>query len=307
MVIVNLYARGGMARTRWPIIKQLLKDSGLPFDCSFTESAGHATGLARDAVEKGYELVIAVGGDGTVNEVVNGLVDENGRGRATLGFISAGTVSDFAQSVGIPQNYVKASRIFSDFGEFTIDLGAMECTGDGRKMRRLFGNTAGLGFVTDIVGGVNQRLKILGGTAAYAIWLMPIITNYSNKDIILSIDGQRYEERDFAILVNNGRYLGGGKVFPHADPGDGLLDVAILGDLSKPEAIWHLPWLYIGIHAKHPKIRMSQAKIIEVDSPQRLPVQIDGEVIGETPVSFRVVPAALNVAVQQRRRVLWRR
>jgi len=101
MVIVNLYARGGMARTRWPIIKQLLKDSGLPFDCSFTESAGHATGLARDAVEKGYELVIAVGGDGTVNEVVNGLVDENGRGRATLGFISAGTVSDFAQSVGI--------------------------------------------------------------------------------------------------------------------------------------------------------------------------------------------------------------
>jgi len=307
MVIVNLYARGGMARTRWPIIKQLLKDSGLPFDCSFTESAGHATGLARDAVEKGYELVIAVGGDGTVNEVVNGLVDENGRGRATLGFISAGTVSDFAQSVGIPQNYVKASRIFSDFREFTIDLGVMECTGDGRKMRRLFGNTAGLGFVTDIVGGVNQRLKILGGTAAYAIWLMPIITNYSNKDITLSIDGQRYEERDFAILVNNGRYLGGGKVFPHADPGDGLLDVAILGDLSKPEAIWHLPWLYIGIHAKHPKIRMSQAKSIEVDSPQRLPVQIDGEVVGETPVSFRVVPAALNVAVQQRRRVLWRR
>ncbi len=307
MVIVNPYARGGMARTRWPIIKQLLKDSGLSFDCSFTESAGHATELARDAVEKGYELVIAVGGDGTVNEVVNGLVDESGRGRATLGFISAGTVSDFAQSVGIPQNYVKASRIFPDFSEITIDLGVMECTSSQRQLRRFFGNTAGLGFVTDIVSGANQRLKFLGGTTAYAIWLMPIITNYNNKDITLSIDGQRYEERDFAILVNNGRYLGGGKVFPHADPSDGLLDVAILGDLSKAEAIWHLPWLYIGTRTKHPKIRMCQAKSIEVDSPQRLPVQIDGEVIGETPVSFRVIPSALNVATRQQRRRLWRR
>jgi diacylglycerol kinase (ATP) len=299
-VIVNPQARGGAAGKLWPVINMLLKNTGLAFDHEFIQEAGQGIELARHAVEKGYDLVIAVGGDGTVNEVANGMIDENGKGMATLGFIGAGTQNDIARMLNIPWDYIRACQIFEDFKTATIDIGAVDYTFHNQKARRYYLNTAGVGFVTDVIESSipNFKLKAIGGSAPYVIGLMPRVMSLSNKDLMISIDGETHKERNFSLIVNNGRYLGGGRVFPTATPYDGLLDVAVLGDITKLEALLDFPFFYTGTNTNLSKIKMQKARTVTVDSMQQMPVQIDGELIGETPATFRVIPSALQVAVK---------
>ena len=278
----------------------LLKNTGLAFDADFIQKSGQGIELARRAVEKGYNLVIAFGGDGTVNEVVNGLVDENGKGRATLGIIGAGTQNDIARMLNIPWDYIRACQLFESFKKTTIDLGAVDYTFHNQQARRYYINTAGVGFVADVIESsmANFKLKAIGGGVPYAIGLVPRVMSLSNKDLIINIDGETRKERDFSLVVNNGRYLGGGRVFPDATPYDGLLDVAILGDLSKMEALLDFPFFYTGTNTHLSKIKMQKARTVTVDAIQKIPLQIDGELIGETPATFRVIPFALQVAVK---------
>lgn len=297
-VIINPLARGGSTGKKWPQISELLKDAGLSFDHDFTEGVGHGTELAREAVDKGYELVITVGGDGTVNEVINGLVDEGGKCRATLGIISTGTGGDLVRTLGIPRDYVQACHLFSNFKRVTIDLGAVEFVRGNETVQRLFFNTAGLGFDAAVVEGTSRRLKIIRGTVPYVVGLLTTLVTYRNKEVVLSIDGAKQEGRVLFIVVNNGRYFGGGmKVAPDADLCDGLLDVVIGGDAGKIEVLRTLPRIYSGTHITHPKIKLYQAKSIQVESTERLLLQLDGELVGKAPASFRVVPAALTVAI----------
>lgn len=299
-VIVNPRARGGAAGKLWPVINMLLKNTGLSFDHEFIQEAGQGIELARRAVEKGYNMVIAVGGDGTVNEVSNGLVDENGKGRATLGVIGAGTQNDICRMLNIPWDYIRACQIFEDFQTATIDIGAVDYTFHNQKTRRYYLNTAGVGFVTDVIESSipNFKLKAIGGSMPYVIGLMPRVMSLSNKDLMISIDGETRKERDFSLIVNNGRYLGGGRAFPNATPYDGLLDVAILGDITKLEALLDFPFFYTGTNTNLSKIKMQKAKVITVDSIQPISLEVDGELIGTTPATFQVIPYALQVAVR---------
>jgi YegS/Rv2252/BmrU family lipid kinase len=297
-VIINPFAGGGSTGKKWPQISELLKDAGLSLDHEFTESVGHGTQLAREAVDKGYELVIAVGGDGTVNEVVNGLVDEGGKGRAILGIISMGTGGDSARSLGIPRDYAQACRLFSDPKRLTIDLGVVEYESNNRKEQRLFFNTAGLGFDASVVERQKGLPLPMKGTIPYVISLVLTIGPYRNKNVTLDVDEAKEEQRVFTIVVNNGRYFGGGmKVAPNADPCDGLLDVVIVGDMGKMQVLWNFPRIYRGTHINHPKVSARWAKRVEVESAERMLLQLDGELVGEAPASFQVLPAALTVAI----------
>jgi diacylglycerol kinase family enzyme len=115
--------------------------------------------------------------------------------------------------------------------------------------------------------------------------------------VTLDIEGAKEEDRVFLVVVNNGRYFGGAmRIAPNADVCDGLLDVIVIGDMSKPEVLWSLPRVYRGTHVMHPKVTMRQAKSVRVESSQRLLLQVDGELVGQAPASFRVLPAALTVA-----------
>ena len=299
-VIVNPMARGGATGKTWPILNTLLRTTGLPFDCELMQGQGHGIELSREAIEKGYNLVIAVGGDGTVNEVVNGLMDENGECRAALGIISAGTQNDIARMLGIPRDYLRACQFFRNFETVKIDIGAVECTHNNEIRRRYYINTAGIGFVTDVIEGSipHTRLKVIGGGIPYAIGVIPKVLNYQNKDLVICIDGEKREERDFSVVVNNGRYLGGGRTFPDATPYDGLLDVAVIGNLSKLEALLNFPLFFTGTYYYPHKIKLHKARNVIVDSPQRLPIQIDGEIVGCTPAVFRIIPSSLEVAAR---------
>lgn len=297
-VIVNPSAGGGSTGKKWPHISELLSDAGLSFDHEFTEGVGHGTDIAKEAVAKGYELVIAVGGDGTVNEVVNGLVDEGGKGRATLGIISMGTGGDAARSLGIPRDYPQACRLLAHPGGRVIDLGAVEYAVGRERVQRLFFNTAGLGFDAAVVERQKDFPGIFKGTLPYVICLLLTMGGYHNKKVTLDIEGAKEEHRVFLVVVNNGRYFGGGmKVAPNADVCDGLLDVIVIGDVSKPKFLWNFPKVYRGTHITHPKISARWAKSIEVDSIERVLLQLDGELVGEAPARFWVLPAALTVAI----------
>ena len=299
-VIVNPMSRGGATGKTWPILNKLLRNTGLPFDYEFIQAPEQGIELSRQAVEKGYNLVIAVGGDGTVNEVVNGLIDENGKGRATLGIIAAGTQNDIARMLGIPRNYLRACQLFENFEKVNIDIGAVEYTHHNEIRSRYYINTAGIGFVSDVIEGSipHTRLKVIGGGVPYAIGVIPKVLDYHNKDVSICIDGEKREECDFSVVVNNGRYLGGGRVFPHATPCDGMLDVAVIGNVSKLEALLNFPLFFTGTHVDRQKIKIQKARNVIVDSPQRLPIQLDGELVGHTPAVFRIIPSVLEVATR---------
>jgi YegS/Rv2252/BmrU family lipid kinase len=291
-------ARGGIAGKRWPHINKLLREAGVSFEHDFTEGVGHGIELAREAVAKGYELVIAVGGDGTVSEVVNGIVDEEGKGRAILGIVITGVGNDIVRTLGIPRDYANACRVFSDFKTATIDLGVAEYMRGDERVRRFFINTAGLGFDAAVVERTLGRNKAIKGVIPYAFSLLLALAAYRNKDVVINLDGAAKEERAFLVVVNNGRYFARGmKITPDADPCDGFLDALIMGDLGRLAVLRNLPKVYKGTHITHPKLRLCPVKSIEVDTKERMLLQVDGELLGQAPASFQVLPAALTVAI----------
>lgn len=297
-LIVNPIAGAGRTAKKWPQIMGLLQSVGLRFEHDLTEAPGHARELAKSAVKKGYQLVVSVGGDGTINEVVNGLYDSGNLADVMLGIISTGTGSDYIRTIGIPRAYQEACQCLKSPRKSTVDVGVVEYLSGGQMMQRLFVNFAGLGFDAEIVKTTTQKYKALNSTASYLTGLFTAFLFYRNKEVTLSVDGEAVERKVCAILVSNGKYGGGGMfAAPDADLTDGLLDVLVIGDLSKPDLLWSLPRVYRGTHLTHPKVTMKRAREIEIQSAEVMFLQADGELLGGLPARFYVLPAALNVAV----------
>jgi YegS/Rv2252/BmrU family lipid kinase len=276
----------------------LLKSLGLRFEHDLTEAPGHARELAKSAARNGYELVVSIGGDGTINEVVNGLYDAGGNADVVLGIIGTGTGGDYIRTIGIPHAYQGACHRLVSPRKLTVDVGVVEYTSDGQMAKRLFVNFAGLGFDAEIAKTTTQRFKALGNTASYLMALLTTLIFYKNKGISLTVDGEAAERTVCTVLMSNGKYGGGGMLAaPDADLTDGFLDVLIIGDVSKPDLLWSLPRVYKGTHLTHPKVSMKKAREIEIRSGEAIPIQADGELLGELPARFYVLPAALNIAV----------
>ena len=195
--IVNPAAGAGKTAKKWPQIMGLLKNIGLRFEHDLTEAPGHAVELAKSAVKKGCELVVSVGGDGTINEVVNGLYDSGSIGDVLLGIISTGTGGDYVRTVGVPRPYEEACRCLMNPKKLVVDLGAIEYMNKGMKTRRLFVNFAGLGFDAEIVRRTTQEFKTLGSTASYLAGLFATLLFYNNKEISVILDGEAEKRRHF--------------------------------------------------------------------------------------------------------------
>ena len=297
-VIVNPVAGAGRTGRLWPQIMGLFQRHGIRFEHDITEAPGHAIELAKAAAGKGYEMVVSVGGDGTINEIVNGLYAAGNIGGVLLGIISTGTGGDYIRTVGIPRRYEDACRCFLQPKKRTVDLGIVEYANNGHRAERLFVNFAGMGFDAEIVRRTTQQFKALGSLPSYLLGTLATLVSYGNKNISLIIDGQAEDRRVCTVIMNNGKYGGGGMfTAPQADLTDGLLDVLIVGDLSKPDLLRSLPRIYKGTHLTHPKVTMKKAKEIEVRSAQKMHLQADGELLGEVPARFRVLPSMLNVIV----------
>ena len=296
--IVNPAAGAGRTRKKWPQIIERLKSIGLRFEHDFTEAPRHAIELAKEAVRQGYETVVSVGGDGTINEVVNGLYESGTLEDVSLGIISTGTGSDYIRTVGIPRHHQEACQRLLNSGKMLVDIGEVEYRNNGQMEKRLFVNFAGLGFDAEVVQATTERFKTLGGLPAYLMGLLTTFLCYRNRDITLKVDGETVSKKVCTTVMSNGKY-GGGSMFvaPDADLTDGYFDVLTIDDISKPDLLWSLPRIYKGTHLTHPKVTMRRGREIEIESTKRLLVQADGELLGETPARFRVIPSALNVLV----------
>jgi YegS/Rv2252/BmrU family lipid kinase len=297
-VIVNPVAGACSTRRKWPRISKLLKYVGLSFDYEYTEGVGHAVELARVAASDGYQYIVAVGGDGTVNEVANGILRSINPTEIRLGVVSTGTGSDFARSTGIPRDYTSAcSSLCSSRGRL-IDVGMAEFKDKGQTLQRFFVNVAGVGFDATVVEATEKLPKYFGGTIPYLGGLFRSLFNYQNKLVTLSMGGKVDVKRILNVVVANGSYVGGGMyIAPKAELSDSLLDVLIIADMGKFELLKALPMVYKGTHVNHPKVRMEQVAHISIESSERVLVYADGELLGECPVAFWLIPAALNIVV----------
>jgi diacylglycerol kinase (ATP) len=298
-IIVNPAAGAGKTGRLWPRIMSIFKGYGLRFEHTITEAPGHAIELAKIAAKKGYDMVISVGGDGTIHEVVNGLYASGNISDNLLGIVSTGTGSDYIRTTGISRNFEDACRCFLQPRQRTVDLGIVEYAKNGGRAERLFVNFAGMGFDAEIVRRTTQQFKKLGAFPSYLMGLLTTLLSYRNHKISIVVDGKEEERRVCTVIMNNGKYGGGGMLTaPQADLADGLLDVMIIGDVTKPDLLRSLPRIYKGTHLTHPKVAVKKAKEIEVKSlGERLYLQADGELLGEVPARFRILPAALNIIV----------
>ncbi len=299
--VVNPRSADGTTGTHWPRLSRLIEKAGLRGEVRFTEGPDHATQLVREALAVGHRLVVAVGGDGTVNEVINGFFDPMGsavNAEAELGLLGRGTGCDFIRSLGIPKREDLALARIAAGSSRTIDVGCVTYVdGSGAERIRYFGNIAEAGLGGAVVERVNRSSKRFGGFATFLMGTLVTLATYESSAITLQIDEQEPESLVASnLIVGNGRYFGGGMcILPTAELEDGYFDVLIMGDLSRLERFSNIAKVYRGTHLAHRKLRHLRARRVRVESALPLRLDIDGEQPGFTPATFTIRPAALRI------------
>jgi diacylglycerol kinase (ATP) len=295
-VIINPTAGANSTHRKWPGIQSLLKDLGLAFEFQFTEGRGHGIELAKEAAGKGYHYLVAVGGDGTVHEVANGIMQTGNSKDTRLGIICTGSGSDLSRTLGISHDVNLACSSLTHDRRQIIDIGLVTYFKKGRAEQRYFVNGAGIGFDATVVAATEQLPKILGDLS-YLVGLLRTFLTYRNKTVTFKIGDKAYETaKMLSLVVANGRYFGGGMhIAPQAKLDDAKFDTVIIGNFGKLELIRNLSRVYKGTHLTHPKVRLEKDIHIMVESKQKLLVQADGELLGEGPASFTLLPGALSL------------
>jgi diacylglycerol kinase (ATP) len=225
-----------------------------------------------------------------VNEIANGIAGLD----VELAVIPRGTGWDFVRTYGIPRRFDDAVKVALEGRTREIDLGRANY----REGELLFANIASAGMSGAIARRANESSKALGGKVSYAWSTVTVFARWRNGEVRVTVDGEQRSGRMHDVIVANGRYFGGGMMIcPGAEQDDGLFDVLLIGDLSKRDLLLTLPKTYRGRHLPHPKAELLRGKTVEVDAPEPLPVELDGEQPGTTPVRFEVVPGALRLRV----------
>ena len=270
--------------------------AGLTGDALFSERPGHLTQLAREATEDGASLLVVVGGDGSVNEVANGVA---GRDGVEIAVLPRGTGWDFVRTYGIPHRLGGAVEVALTGRPRTIDLGRVRYRSwAGGEVEAWFANVASAGMSGAIAQRANETTKALGGKASYLWATLAFFARWRVGPVRVDVDGEVREGRMHDVVVANGRYFGGGMMIcPDASSDDGRFDVLLIGDLTKRDLLLTLPKTYRGTHLPHPKAELLRGGAVTVDGPQPLPIQLDGEQPGTTPARFEVVPRALRLRV----------
>ena len=237
--------------------------------------------------------MVAVGGDGTMNEVVNGLMQRDEP--PVLAVIPLGTGMDFVRTYGIANRFEDAVGVAAGDGVRTIDVGRVEHS----RGARYFANVGSVGMSAAVAQRANGMSKALGGKATFFYALTRVFLEWQNTPISVDLgDGTRREARMHDVIVANGRWHGGAMMLaPDAEPDDGLFDVILIGDINKRDFVTTAPKIYKGTYLAHPKVELLRARALSVAAPERLPIELDGEQVGATPARFEVVPRALRVRV----------
>lgn len=265
---------------------------GLTFESVWTTGPGHAIDLARRAAGSDWPLVVAVGGDGTLNEVVNGATDAHGSPLATTGAILTGRGRDACRNLGVATDWRLAARRLVEGTDAPIDLGVAEWA-DG--VCRYFVSAAGAGFDAAVARRAASRGGV--GTLPYVVAAVEGIITHRAIPMTIQIDGGAERSALLTtVVVANGAYYGGGmKIAPPASPTDGALDLVTVGDLGRAELLRWFPSVYRGGHLANPKMTLRRIRHATIAGPSPIPTHVDGEPTLDTPVTFRVAAKALRL------------
>ncbi len=298
-IIYNPAARKGSAGKLLPKVEALLRERGFNYDLALTEQPGHAQAISRQAAEEGRELIVAAGGDGTVNETINGLMQANinGRGHPALGVLPVGRGNDFAFAMGIPQETARACDTLVHGRRRAIDIGRV--TGGDYPQGRFFGNGIGLGFDT-MVGFEAARITWLRGAASYFAALVKTIFLYSRAPVYeINLDGTTQRRPFLMVSIMNGRRMGGAFLMaPDSQPGDGAFDLCLAGQVSQIRILPLALTFISGKQGADPAVEMTRARKISIRAVEgSIPAHADGETLctaGQA-LSVELLPGALEV------------
>jgi diacylglycerol kinase (ATP) len=294
--LVNPASDNGATGKRWPELAHRAARLGLSGETLFSERPNHLIELAKQAVDAGASLVVAVGGDGTLNEVVNGIAGRD----VDLATIPLGTGMDFGRTYGIPTKFDDAVRVALEGTPRTIDAGRVRYrTWGGEDAERWFVNVGSVGMSGAVAQRANGMSKALGGKATFFYALTRVFFEWENTEVTVQLDGGGERRgRMHDVVVANGVWHGGGmKLAPDAQPDDGLFDVVLIGDVGKVDFLTTAPKIYKGKHVTHPKVEVVRSARVAVDAAEHLPIEVEGEQVGTTPAVFELVPGAVRIRV----------
>ena len=258
---------------------------------------GEIARRAREAAGEGVERVVVVGGDGTVNETLNGILGGNGDA-PELAVIMLGTGKDFARSHRIPTDLRRAVEVAAHGQVVAVDAGRVRHrTGDGERVS-YFGNVASAGMSGAVARRADASSKALGGRISFFLALVRVFARWQNVEMEVEVGEERRHGKMTNVVVANGPYHAGGMwLAPEARTDDGLFDVVLFGDISKVDFVTSVAKIYRGTHLTHPRIELLRNATVSVESARPLPLELDGEHPGTTPARFEIVPRALRLRV----------
>jgi YegS/Rv2252/BmrU family lipid kinase len=297
--VVNPNAGNGKGKKDWSRISEIFQKNEIRLISKSTEKRGHAISYTRELIADGYRKIIAVGGDGTLNEIVNGVFTQDycSPKDIIISMIPVGTGNDWGRMFGIPLVYEGAVQVIKEGKLMLHDIGIVSFYNGDRKEKRYFINIAGLGFESVVVKKTNmQKDKGKSNQAIYFYNLLSGLITYRHTVADITIDGKKSTSSIFSINVGNGRYCGGGmRQTPDALPDDGLLDITVIRNMGRFEIIKSLKLLYDGTILSHPKVDGYRSNNLAVSSESLLYLEADGESLGHTPAEFSIIPLAVNI------------
>jgi diacylglycerol kinase (ATP) len=303
-VIVNPSSACGQTGKRWETIKEALRCHFREFKYVFTQKPFQATEIARELLLDGFDLLIGVGGDGTLNEISNGFFSQK-TGQAinrdaAVGIIPSGTGSDFIRFMNVPRDFEKSAARIKNSQNKKIDIGRIDYGGAPiKKKTQYFINVADFGLGAEVIRRIANIQSTRRGAFTYYRGLLSTMMKYRSKKVTLTLDGKQKLQGDYLIgAVANGRIFGGGMIIaPQAEPDDGYFDLVLIESMKKLEIVANSRLLYSGTIAKNPKVHILKARNIKVESPAEVYIEYDGEVGEALPAEFSIMEQALNLRI----------
>lgn len=295
--IINPHAGNGKGKKDWPLIESCLRKENIDYGFVFSEKKYHTIELTAAAVNQGCKTIIAVGGDGTLNEIANGIMKNKNSSNVVAGMIPVGSGNDWCRMFGIPAVYSEAIKIIKNKKIFTQDVGFVKCKNSGESIERYFVNMAGLGFDARVVNKTNrQKDKGKSGKLMYLLNLFTSLFSYKVVEAEISVDDKIVKTKLFSMNVGICKYSGGGMMqVPNAIADDGLFDVTVINKIGKFDVMRNVKNLYDGTFIWHPNVDTFRGIKITVTAIPIVSVEVDGESLGHSPLEFSIIPRTLKI------------
>lgn len=303
MVLVNPNAGRQKGEKDWKKIHELLGEFKIDFEHIFTTHKEHAIAITTRYIKKGFRKFIIVGGDGTLNEVLNGIFIQKEIPSADflVAVIPIGTGNDWCRMFNVPFNYNEAIKIIKEEKTFLQDVGRVHYFNSNKSSKRYFINVAGMGYDAVVASKTNRDKEMgKGGPLSYLknLFTSLVFYKFTNTEIKVGNEPNPFKNETFSLSIGICRYNGGGmKQLPFAIPDDGLLDLTLIKKLGKFTVLKEVKNLYDGSFINHPRVQTFVSDVFHIKSDPKIYLEADGESLGHSPFTFEIIPRSLRVVI----------